>query len=202
MIKNIILDIGDVLVRSDYHRFFLNKGYDEAMAKRLEAATFFSPAWKELDRGVWSFEEIMNAFVSNDPEIECDIRSAFENASGFVTAFPYAESWIKELQAEEMKVYCLSNLSDLIFNGCRSELTFLNHVDGKILSWQERLVKPDLAIYRLLLERYQLQPKECIFVDDSEKNVAAAMALGIYGIVFRSREQTMQQIDEIRRQMQ
>lgn len=200
MIKNIILDIGDVLVKSDYHQFFLSKGYDEVMTKRLEAATFFSPAWKELDRGVWSFEEIMNAFIGNDPEIEPALRSVFEDTGGFITAFPYAEDWIRELQAEEMKVYCLSNLSDLIFNGCRSELTFLNHVDGKILSWQERMVKPDPAIYRLMLERYQLRPEECIFVDDLEKNVAAAMSLGMHGVVFRNHEQAVQQIYEIRRE--
>lgn len=201
MIRNIILDIGDVLVKSDYHRFFLDKGYDADTVKRLEKATFFSPAWKELDRGVWSFEEIINAFVRNDPALEGILRSVFTDASGFITAFPYAESWIRELQAAGLKVYCLSNISDMICRDCRSELTFLHAVDGQLLSWQERLVKPDPAIYRLLLDRYRLKAEECIFVDDMEKNVAAARSLGLHGIVFHSKEQAAKEIEEIRREM-
>lgn len=90
MIKNIILDIGDVLVKSNYHEFFTQKGYDEETVNRLEKATFFSPVWKELDRGVWSFEEIIDGFVKNAPELETELRSVFEDMSGFVTAYPYA----------------------------------------------------------------------------------------------------------------
>lgn len=63
MIKNIILDIGDVLVKSNYHEFFIGKGCDKKTAQRLEKATFFTPAWKELDRGVWVFERIVDEFV-------------------------------------------------------------------------------------------------------------------------------------------
>ena len=197
MIQNIILDIGDVLVHSDYHRFFLSKGFDEATAKRLENATFFSSAWKELDRGVWSFAEIMDAFVRNDPQIEDALRSVFSNAQGFVTAFPYAAQWIRQMKADSLGVYCLSNISDLIFRDCQSELTFLEDVDGRILSWQERMVKPDPAIYQLLLDRYQLKAAECIFVDDSEPNVLSARKLGLHGVVFRNQLQAISEIQEI-----
>ena len=146
MIRNVILDIGDVLVHSDFERFFKKQGYNDDMVIRLSKATFLSPAWRELDRGVWSMDEIMEAFVRNDPGIEDALRSVFRNTEGFVRKYPYAESWIRALKASGLKVYCLSNLSGLIYDGCANELVFLGMVDGYILSWREKLAKPDPQI--------------------------------------------------------
>ena len=198
MIRNVILDIGDVLVHSDFERFFKNQGYDEAMVHRLSKATFLSPVWRELDRGVWNMDEIMEAFVRNDPGIENALRSAFRNTEGFVRKYPYAESWIRSLKASGLMVYCLSNISGLIYDGCVSELVFLGLVDGYILSWREKLAKPDPQIYRLLLARYSLKAEECIYVDDAEINVLAAAELGMTGIVFQGQRQAEHEIYRIR----
>ena len=198
MIRNVILDIGDVLVHSDFERFFKNQGYDKAMVHRLSKATFLSPAWRELDRGVWSMDEIMDAFIRNDPEIEDALRSVFRNTEGFVRKYPYAESWIRSLKASGLMVYCLSNISGLIYDGCVSELVFLGLVDGYILSWREKLAKPDPQIYRLLLDRYSLRAEECIYIDDSETNVLAAAELGMAGIVFQGQRQADKEIQRIR----
>ena len=198
MIRNVILDIGDVLVHSDFERFFKRQGYDDAMVHRLSKATFLSPAWRELDRGVWSMDEIMDAFIRNDPGIENALRSAFRNTEGFVRKYPYAESWIRSLKASGFKVYCLSNLSGLIYDGCSGKLGFLGMVDGYILSWREKLAKPDPQIYRLLLARYSLKAEECIYVDDAEINVLAAAELGMTGIVFQGQRQAEHEIYRIR----
>ena len=198
MIRNVILDIGDVLVHSDFERFFKRQGYDDAMVHRLSKATFLSPVWRELDRGVWNMDEIMEAFVRNDPGIENALRSAFRNTEGFVRKYPYAESWIRSLKASGFKVYCLSNLSGLIYDGCSGELGFLGMVDGYILSWREKLAKPDPQIYHLLLDRYSLRAEECIYIDDSETNVLAAADLGMTGIVFQDQKQAEHEIQRIR----
>ena len=200
MIRNVILDIGDVLVHSDFERFFKKQGYNDDMVIRLSKATFLSPAWRELDRGVWSMDEIMEAFVRNDPGIEDALRSVFRNTEGFVRKYPYTESWIRVLKASGLKVYCLSNLSGLIYDGCVNELGFLGMVDGYILSWREKLAKPDPKIYRLLLDRYSLRAEECIYVDDSETNVLAAADLGMTGIVFQDQKQAEHEIQRIRRE--
>ena len=200
MIRNVILDIGDVLVHSDFERFFKKQGYNDDMVIRLSKATFLSPAWRELDRGVWSMDEIMEAFVRNDPGIENALRSVFRNTEGFVRKYPYTESWIRVLKASGLKVYCLSNLSGLIYDGCANELMFLGMVDGYILSWREKLAKPDPKIYRLLLDRYSLMAEECIYVDDSETNVLASADLGVTGIVFQDQKQAEHEIQRIRRE--
>ena len=200
MIKNIILDIGDVLVKSNYQAFFRKKGLDEETAERVARATFFSPAWRELDRGVWPFDRIVEAFVENDPRDEIVLRNLFDNATDFIIAYPYATGWIRALRGEGLKVYCLSNLSAKIFSDCRKELSFLALVDGRILSWEEKLVKPDPAIYRLLLDRFHLEAEECIFLDDSAVNVAAAISVGLRGIVFQNQPQATQEIERIKRE--
>ena len=145
-------------------------------------------------------DEIMEAFVRNDPGIEDALRSVFRNTEGFVRKYPYTESWIRVLKASGLKVYCLSNLSGLIYDGCANELGFLGMVDGYILSWREKLAKPDPKIYRLLLDRYSLRAEECIYVDDSETNVLAAADLGMTGIVFQDQKQAEHEIQRIRRE--
>lgn len=198
MIKNIILDIGDVLVKTNCFDFLKNKGFDKQAAARIARATYFSPVWKELDRGEWSFDEIVDGFVENDPEIEETLRHAFDDMKDFILAYPYAADWISELRKNGLRVYCLSNISDKICRDCAKELAFLKLTDGRILSYEDKLIKPDPAIYRLLLKRYDLKADECIFIDDLENNVKAACELGFHGIVFRNRQQAEQEIEIIR----
>ena len=67
-------------------------------------------------------------------------------------------------------------------------------MDGGIFSYEEKVIKPEATIYRLLLERYNLNAEECVFFDDVEKNVLAARETGIHGIVFENREQAMKEL--------
>lgn len=199
MIKNIILDIGDVLAKSNYHEFFTQKGYDEETVQRLEKATFFSPVWKELDRGVWDFSQILDGFVKNDLDLEEQLKTVFNDMGGFIKAFPYAVDWVCSLKESGLKVFCLSNISGKICDDCAVELEFLKYVDGKILSYEERLIKPDPEIFKRLLDRYGLCSDECIFIDDIEQNVIASKELGIHGIVFQNKMQAENEIEMIRR---
>lgn len=200
MIKNIISDIGDVLVKSDWRNFFGNKGFDEGVSERLAKASFFSPVWKELDRGTLCFEKVVEGFVQNDPELETPICEAFADLHGFISKYPYSEEWIGRLKKDGMNVYCLSNISDKICNDCKDELDFLSLVDGRVLSYEEKLIKPDKAIFMRILEKYGLSAGESVFIDDLEENVKAARSLGFYGIVFKSREQAEKDIERIRKE--
>ena len=124
MKRNIILDIGDVLVTTRDLAFFQEKGFDEKTAARLAGATYLSPYWKELDRGVWPWEKIVDHFVTVCPELEREIRFCVQDLGGFIRQFPYAKDWIRSLHAEGFRVYCLSNLSDKICRDCAAELDF------------------------------------------------------------------------------
>ena len=70
MIKNVIFDIGNVLTDFRWAGFLADKGFSEEEIRRIAKASVLSPVWPELDRGVWSFEEVMAGFVKNDPGME------------------------------------------------------------------------------------------------------------------------------------
>ena len=194
MIRNIVFDIGNVLTDFRWKGFLEDKGFDAEMIRRIARASVESPLWQEIDRGEWDREKLMEEFVKLDPEIEAEIRRAYDNVHGMVTPRDYAIPWIRELKEKGYRVYYLSNFSDKAYEECADALEFMPYTDGGILSYQERIVKPDPAIYRRLLERYGLKAQECVFVDDLEINVEAARAEGFYGIVFETREQAQREL--------
>ncbi len=189
MIRNIVFDIGNVLTDYRWRGFLADQGYDEEMVERIGQASTLSPQWAEYDRGVWSYEEIIAGFVANDPEIRQDLEKVFQNLEGLVELRPYAISWMRALQRAGYKVYCLSNMSQQSYEDCKAVLSVAQEADGAILSYREKLVKPDPAIYRLLLDRYGLEAGETVFIDDMPENVEAARAVGLSGILFLEKSQ-------------
>lgn len=189
MIRNIVFDIGNVLTDYRWKEFLQDKGFDEAMVERIARASVLNPAWNEIDRGVWSEEEILQAFVKADPEIEEEIRRAFADIRGLVTPRDYAIPWVSELKERGFSVYYLSNFSHKAQVECAEALTFIPYTDGGILSYREKLIKPDPAIYKLLLDRFGLKAEECVFLDDVLQNVEAARECGFYGIRFETKKQ-------------
>ncbi|MBO7340287.1 MAG: HAD family phosphatase [Lachnospiraceae bacterium] len=197
MIKNVIFDIGNVLTDFRWAEFLADKGFSEEEIRRIAKASVLSPVWPELDRGVWSFEEVMAGFVKNDPGMEEEFHRAYDDMTDIVTIRDYAIEWVKSLKKQGFSVYFLSNFSQKIEKECEKALVFRKEMDGGILSWKDKLIKPDPEIYKLCLTRFELKPEESVFVDDTAVNVEAANELGIHGIVFRSREQVDQKLAEL-----
>ena len=189
MIRNIVFDIGNVLVNFDPKSFLKRKGFDEAMADRIIEASVKTPVWNELDRGAWTEEELIEGFVRNDPKIEEQIRRAFSDYEDIVLPTTYAIPWIKELKSKGYRVYYLSNCSRMVEVQCKEAMAFLPYTDGGILSYTDKLIKPDPAIYLLFLERFGLHADETVFLDDTLVNIEAAEKLGIHGIWFKGKEQ-------------
>lgn len=197
MIRNIIFDIGNVLTDFRWKAFLEDKGFDERTVERIGKASVQTPLWNEIDRGVWDLEKLMQEFIKLDPEIESELRMAYGNVKGMVTKRDYAIPWIKELKARGYRTYYLSNFSYKAYVDCMDALDFLPYMDGGILSYREKIIKPDPAIYRLLLSRYSLDAQESVFLDDTEANVAGAEGVGIHGICFRSREQAEEELGKL-----
>ena len=197
MIKNVIFDIGNVLTDFRWKGFLEDNGFSGEVLDRIAKASVLSPVWPELDRGVWSFEEVMAGFIKNAPELEKELHQAFDDMTDIVTIRDFAIDWIKELKAKGFSVYYLSNFSEKIERECEAALVFRGETDGGILSWMDRLIKPDPAIYQLLLDRFGLKADECVFIDDTKVNIEAGEALGIHGIVYRSLEQVCQDLDAL-----
>lgn len=189
MVKNIIFDIGNVLTDFRWEDFLREKGFSDEWVERIGKATVMGPYWPELDRGIWNNEQLMKAFVELDPEIEEEIHKGFDDMHGMVTIREYAIPWIQELKEKGYGVYYLSNFSKRAEEECADCLAFLPYMDGGILSYKEKLVKPCPEIYQRLLEKCNLKAEECVFLDDTQVNVDAAKKEGIAAICFESKEQ-------------
>ncbi len=197
MIRNIIFDIGNVLADFSWKDFYIGLGYEGEKLKRLAEATVKSSVWDEVDRGVWSEEELIEGFIRNDPSLEEDLRRIFQNVHGIVTRRAYAVPWVLSLKEAGYRCYYLSNFSSKVYRECADALDFLDHMDGGILSYRDRVIKPQREIYQLLLDRYELRAEESVFLDDTEKNLPTARELGIRTILFRDRQQAVKELEKL-----
>ncbi len=194
MIKNIVFDISNVLAPFRFKEFLLEKGFDGAMIKRIMKASAMTPYWAEFEKGKLSNDEVIQAFIKCDPEIENEIHKAYDDVKGIMGTYDYTLGWIESLKAAGYKLYCITNFTPAGYHQCYDCISFVEKFDGKVFSFQEGVVKPDLEIYKLLLDRYELSAEECVFIDDTEENVVAAKELGFAGIVFLGYEDAAEKL--------
>lgn len=95
---------------------------------------------------------------------------------------------LRELKQKNVPVYALTNWSAQTFPLAQAKFPFLKEFDGIVVSGHEKCTKPAPRLYQILLERYHLQAKDCIFIDDNPANVTAAQTLGFDSILFTSPE--------------
>ena len=108
MIRNVIFDVGNVLIEFDWEKFLRNL-FDEETAKTVSPAMWGTAAWDEMDRGVLSMDEVTALFIANAPDYEPQIREALDRVSECASVKPYTIGWIRELKAKGFHVYYLSN---------------------------------------------------------------------------------------------
>lgn len=197
MIRNIIFDVGNVLVEYNWKRMLEVSDVTEEEFDAVAKATVLSPMWNELDRSLLSDEEILAGFIENAPEYEEKIRRVWDNFAESISCFPYSVSWVRKFKEKGYKTYILSNYSKRGVELTRPELSFTEDMDGVLFSYEVKLVKPEPEIYQVLLDRYGLNPEECVFMDDSERNVIAAREAGIHAIVFKNKEQAEAELKKL-----
>ncbi len=173
-----VFDVGNVLIEWN-PRFLYEKVIPEP--KRLD--WFMANVWDgtlnlELDRGL-AFADGIARLVARHPDWEAEIRAFDERWDETAPrAIGANVEVLAELRARGVPRYSITNFSAEKFAQTRERFPFLDTFDGLIVSAHERLVKPDPAIYQLLLSRYGLSANEGVFIDDSETNIRAAEAVG------------------------
>lgn len=199
MIKNVVFDIGNVLIGFRPDEAMKMVGISEEKIEPLMKASVYTKWWTELDRGFLPEEEVHNYMIEEHPELADEIRLFFRECPPYlVNCYDYAEEWLKSLKERGLKVYLLSNYPVSYFElHSRSCFDFMTYVDGKIVSAYVEKIKPDPEIYRILLQTYGLKAEECIFVDDRRENVAAATKLGFETVWFREFSDASKKLEAI-----
>lgn len=197
MIKTVIFDIGNVLTTFSFHDFVKSFGFSDDIVKRLAKATVVHDVWNELDRGFLSAEEVMDLFIANDEGIEAEIRRVFNNTQGIVKKCEYAIPWVKELKEKGLQVLYLSNYSEKFRKEGADELDFIAYMDGGIFSYEVELIKPMKEIYKAIQKKYNLNPEECVFIDDLEANIQGAKECGFQTILFDNYENVVKKLNNL-----
>lgn len=180
-IKNIVFDLGGVVFARDPRKF------------EREFIEFFSYIalpemphfWEEYDRGVSTYERVINDLAEYN---NCDRELAEHNLRRSIVTqeeIPATKSLIAELKEAKYKLYVLSNMALDFIEFLRTKEVY-KYFDGEVVSCHEKVVKPDAEIYKILVDRYDLNPQETLFIDDRKSNIEAARNEGICGYHFNA----------------
>ena len=183
MIKNIIFDLGNVLISFKPSEYFDKREYAENLKAKILTDIFDSIEWKKLDNGEINTSEAIDAIALKSSLKKEEIAHIFKLRTALM--FPIDENvrLLPELKKRGYSLYFLSNFPIDIFEEVKTGYYFFKYFDGGIISAEAKISKPDIRIYETLLEKYSLIPHECLFIDDLEINVSAAETRGMIGIV-------------------
>ena len=180
-IKNIVFDLGGVVLARDPRKFepeFIKFFSFIALAKMPDF-------WEDYDRGDILYDEVVEHLSRYN---NCDKTLAEANLRRSILTqeeIPATKRLIEQLAVAGYNLYVLSNMSREFIDFLRRKEVY-GHFRGDVVSCEEHIAKPDVAIYRRLLEKYDLVAEETLFVDDREANIEAAVSVGIEGYLFRT----------------
>lgn len=180
MIKNIIFDMGGVLIDHNPEKT-LYAHFDKETADIILKEIFRNRVWAERDRGVITSEEIMEMKKDIIPEKVYDkVNEMVGNFFPYMPPFEKMYEVVKTLKDNGYGIYLLSN-AGYEFHTERENIPALSLFDGCIVSCDYKIIKPDKEIYMALYEKFSLKPEECFFVDDVQANIDGARATGMDG---------------------
>lgn len=188
MIKNVIFDFGQVLVRfePEYMTSVYLKNNEDL--KTVSKVVFDRLYWDRLDEGTISDDEIINSIKSRLPE---RLHEAAINAyNNWLFNLPEVKGMrevVMQLKENGVKLFLLSNISKQFverYNEVDAITSLFSLFDGLVFSGPIGLVKPNKAIFEYILSKYSLNADECLFVDDNAANISGAACLGINTYLF------------------
>ena len=175
-----VFDIGNVILNFDVERVLREYTFLEEEREFILKNVINSPEWLGyglIDTGYLSRESAI--------EIVCDrtnhlndrlINDFWNNYDNYAFVDNRVLEMIKKLK-NEYKIYLLSNINQNTYNSVKKSGLF-DLVDGYVLSFQERMIKPYEGVFKRLIEKYNLVPEETLFIDDNLKNIETGKNLG------------------------
>ena len=186
MYKNIVFDLGGVVVGFDPLNYLADRFCDEILEQDLFQLTFASNEWKKMDAGELTREQAEQEMLvaAKNSGYFFEVQGILDDWTSMLRTQHAVIAIIKELKRRKYYVYYLSNISRDILN-LLEQRDFWELFDGGVASCELMVNKPSPIIYETLLERYNLNREETIFTDDNPINVKAAYDLGITAIQFQ-----------------
>lgn len=179
--KTIIFDLGNVLL-SFHPEEYLLQHFDQTTMEDLLIIIFCSDEWVELDLGNLTIDEVIDIFSKRNPQYTQEISFVLKNWTEMLKPIKKNIDILKRLKSLGYPLYYLSNFHKEAFEKMFTQYDFFKLFDGGVVSAYEHTIKPNYKLYEILLVRYSLNPKECLFIDDTLMNIRSANELGMDGI--------------------
>lgn len=192
MYKNIIFDVGGVLINFQPKDFLLDHFMREDVEAKVYAITFGSEEWSLLDAGKISRFQANQRMLERARQEGCEfeVQTVIDDWNTMLTTRQRTVELMALLKRRGYKIYYLTNMPADILETLK-ERPFWQLFDGGIASCQVGINKPDRMIYRLLMAHYNLVYEETIFIDDNKENAQAAFDLGLTGILYKGNRSLM-----------
>ena len=186
---NVIFDLGGVVVTWDPIEFIKHTVENKQIHHLLRKELMDHQDWLDLDRGILSVKDAVARAAKRTALSEEEIQHILNAVPPFLKPIAESIQLVKDLKKNGNKLFVLSNLHIASLNYLEKKYSFLDLFDGKVISCRVNKIKPEPAIYQHLLDIYNLDLGETIFIDDVEINTKAADNLGMMTIKYKNPDQ-------------
>jgi len=172
-----LFDLGGVFFDWNPNHFYKNV-FENIEEREFFLAEVCNDQWNVQQDAGRSIAEAELELIPKFPHYEKEIKMYYKNHRKMIRGvFEESVDILKKLKDKNYDCYVLSNWSAETFAGMIDDYTFLKLFDGLLISGEDKLMKPDSAIYELAKNRFNLNPEETVFIDDKQENIEAALAL-------------------------
>ncbi len=191
MIKNIIFDIGGVLLEYNPKTYLDKLNIEESKRKELNNIIFHNQKWRDCLNGFINNEELINYLGKENPKYKNEIEQILskDNLKYMLPPKQDIIEYYKSLKQNGYKIYLCSNITECTYDYIKDNFEIIQIADGGVFSCFEHISKPNIEIYQNLINKYQINVKETIFIDDTNKNIINASKIGLKTILFNDIEQ-------------
>jgi glucose-1-phosphatase len=196
MIRNIIFDLGNVLLSFKPSEYFDKHKYPSAIKAKILSDIFGSKEWLMLDNGEIATQEAINAISKRSSLKLEEIEHIFNLRTDLLFPLDSNIKVLPGLKKRGFKLYYLSNFPLDIFDEVRSGYYFFKYFEGGLISAEAKCSKPDARIYKILMEKYSLIPYESLFIDDLEANVISAQTFGMKCLLTNGSLEIAQEVEK------
>lgn len=199
MIKNIIFDLGDVIVDYNPDDYLKQFNLQNEEIEFLKKEIFNGIEWNKADKGEYkNITDLVSSLCIRIPKYKDIIPEILtDNYAEAQTIRKPEENLFFKLNASGFRMFILSNTPKYAIDYLKKKTEIFNLTEGELYSFEEGVLKPDKQIYIKLLNKYNMIPNESVFIDDNLNNIKTANELGIHGIVFKNLEQCKKELEEI-----
>ena len=178
---DIILDMGNVLLEWNKDKILKAVAKTEKDYLILDKAIFQSGLWERLDLGTLSREELVDKILSLLGDCyQKKVEEVIWNWPAYIDIYTEVFPLLARLKKNGHRIFVLSNTSSVFYELLKDQLAPLEKIlDGFVLSCDIKAIKPDRKMFEEILRKYELDPSNCIFLDDVKDNTNMAESLGI-----------------------